>query len=288
MSAVKPGRLGSANKTILFYFNVNIVSNDNKINILMKTRHLDADAQPLFKLIEMLGRKHDYATVFDDFLTIALTQFVSPDCEIGKKWHASAIKNYDDEEKKSFSLMFAEMIKAYQVNITDDGQWYDLFGDTYMMIAGRWKSSHLGQFFTPESICDLITGTYEKSSGKTVSDPTCGSGRMLISHHVKNLGNYYVGEDLDLMCCKMTALNFLLHGTCGEVCHHNSLTEPDTFRHRFVVNKYLNKGFGIPHVQLQESGIWHHRRYEKKVEMQQETQAVITPAPVFSNQLSFF
>lgn len=249
----------------------------------MKSRHLSAEEQPFFKIFQELARSHDYATAFDDFLTIALTQFVFPECEIGKSWHAAAIKKYDESEKIIISRLFAEMINAYNENINDDGDWFDLFGDTYMTIAGRWKSSKLGQFFTPKSICDLITATYEKSQGKTVNDPTCGSGRMLISHHVKNLGNYYVGEDLDLMCCKMTALNFLLHGMQGEVWCHNSISEPDSYRFRFVTNTYLNKGLSVPHAYLQENGTFNFRRFENKHESEVPKQLILE-----SGQLSFF
>lgn len=222
----------------------------------MKSRHVDTEVKPFFYYFQKFAERRDYSSAYDDFLTIALTQFVSPDCEIGKEMHAQAIAPYNSNERALVSEMFKEMLLAYQKNLTDDNSWFDFFGDFYQQLSSKAKSSRMGQFFTPEHICDLITEVLppDASKGKRINDPTCGSGRMLLSHHVKNLGNYYVGEDLDLMCCKMSALNFLLHGVEGEIIWHCSLSEPDSFRLRFTTNKHLNCGFPIPHVFIERDG----------------------------------
>ncbi|PZU20132.1 MAG: restriction endonuclease subunit M [Shinella sp.] len=253
----------------------------------MKSRHVDTEVRPFFKLFEQLGRRHDYATVFDDFITISLTQFVHPDCEIGKSWHHLAISKYEAEEKSLINQMFAEMILSYKQNIVDDTSWFDFFGNLYMEVAGKSKSSRFGQFFTPEDLCDFINLSLQlEGTGKYINDPACGSGRMLISHHVKNLGNYYVGEDLDLICCKMTVLNFLFHACIGEIIHHDSLMEPDTFRHRFVVNRFLDKTGGIPHVTIEVNGELPYTRFKKLENMTQPLKE-IEIAPVYE-QLSLF
>ena len=50
---------------------------------------------------------------------------------------------------------------------------------------------------------------------------------------------YFIGEDLDLTCCKMTAINMCAHGIPGEVICHNTLSEPDTVKNGFIINEHL-------------------------------------------------
>ena len=60
-----------------------------------------------------------------------------------------------------------------------------------------------------------------------MNDPTCGSGRLLLAYHVRNLGNYLVAEDISRTCCLMTVCNMLIHGCVGEVIQHDSLLPED-------------------------------------------------------------
>jgi hypothetical protein len=53
----------------------------------------------------------------------------------------------------------------------------------------------------------------------------------------------------------MTVLNMLLHGVKGEVIWHDSLSEPDSYRYRFVVNPYQLTYAGLPHYQTFKDGI---------------------------------
>ena len=82
----------------------------------------------------------------------------------------------------------------------------------------------------------------EKQTGKLISDCACGSGRTLLAHHVRNLGNYYVAEDIDKTCAMMCVCNFLLHGVVGEVVWHNSLI-PEQFYGAWKINQDLNNPF---------------------------------------------
>lgn len=253
----------------------------------MKSRHVDTEVQPFFKLFEQFGRRNDFATAFDDFITISLTQFVHPECEIGKDWHSRAISKYDDFERNLINQMFREMILSYRNNLVDGNSWFDFFGNLYMEVSGKSKSSRFGQFFTPEDVCDFIIMTQScEGGGKTINDPACGSGRLLISHHVRNPGNFYIGEDLDLICCKMSVLNFLLHGIVGQIWHHDALMEPDTFRHRFIINNNLNQTGGIPHVVIEINGELPHSRFKKLNELTEPLKEIVK-VPIAA-QLSLF
>ena len=188
--------------------------------------------------------------VFDDFLQYVIWAHTLP--EYGKKIEGWS---YTPSQSKEMYDMYCTLILAVKPEIDRHG-WFDAFGCIYEdMIAGKFRRSNSGQFFTPSSICDLMTDISapkeQRIVGKTISDPTCGSGRNLLAFHAKHIGNYYVAEDIDRTCCMMTVCNFIINGVEGEVIWHNTL-QPDTFYGGWKTNEQLNSLFskyrGIPHV----------------------------------------
>lgn len=70
-------------------------------------------------------------------------------------------------------------------------------------------NTYAGQFFTPEPVVELmaaITMPDELPDTALVSDPACGSGRMLIAGIRRNRYATFLGTDTDLTCVHMTAL----------------------------------------------------------------------------------
>lgn len=193
---------------------------------------------------------HEVGRVFDDFLRYIINGFTIPGYPGLSDWQ------YTMEENRMFYSMVQTLTLILKKEINRNG-WFDALGCIYEdLIASKNRRSNSGQFFTPESLCDLMTAiTYPKKDkiiGKLISDPTCGSGRTLLSFHAKHLGNYYIAEDLDKTCAMMTVCNFLFHGVEGEVVYHNSLI-PDSFFGAWKVNEGLNnpfhKYFSQPHVE---------------------------------------
>lgn len=192
----------------------------------------------------------EVSKVFDDFLQYIIWAHTLP--EYGKKIEGWS---YTPSQSKEMYDMYCNLILAVKPEI-DRHDWFDAFGFVYEdMIAGKFRRSNSGQFFTPPRICDLMTDINapkeQRIVGKTISDPTCGSGRNLLAFHAKHVGNYYVAEDIDRTCCMMTVCNFIIHGIEGEVIWHNTL-QPDTFYGGWKTNEQLNSLFsqyrGIPHV----------------------------------------
>lgn len=192
----------------------------------------------------------EVSNVFDDFLQYIIWAHTLP--EYGKKIEGWS---YTPSQSKEMYDMYCTLILAVKPEIDRHG-WFDAFGFIYEdMIAGKFRRSNSGQFFTPPSICNLMTyisaPKEQRIVGKTISDPTCGSGRNLLALHAKHVGNYYVAEDIDRTCCMMTVCNFIIHGVEGEVIWHNTL-QPDTFYGGWKTNEQLNSLFsqyrGIPHV----------------------------------------
>lgn len=190
----------------------------------------------------------DSGKVFDDLLRYIIHGYSLPGFPGLKDW------NYTKEQNGEFYEMYVLCVNIMNKELRTK-EWFDIFGKIYEnLIAGKERKSNSGQFFTPENLCDLMTEINQGDkpvSGKIVGDCACGSGRTLLSFHVKNPGNYYIAEDVDRTCAMMTVCNFLFHGVVGEVIWHNSLN-PDSFFGAWRVNEQLNrfgsKYFGIPHI----------------------------------------
>lgn len=188
------------------------------------------------------------ATFFDDWLRYIIFGFTQGNEPID-------VWIYNQKENAFFHELMKEWIELMGRKVVGTDTFFDALGTLYEnVVQSKSKASNTGQFFTPEHICDLMSlCVIDKSvKGKRISDPACGSGRSLLSYHVKNLGNYLYAEDLDRTSCLMTVCNFLIHGCVGEVVWHDSL-RPETFYGGWRVNRGLNnpfhKYFGIPHIE---------------------------------------
>lgn len=215
------------------------------------------------KVFEKLAYSHDDSRIFDDFLTIVVGYFSNGTYD---KERAQVWDGYDDKMKNLFQELFQSYIdtvhkifnghfkdlKFYEVK--DSGpDWYDFFGCYYEVLASRGKKSALGQFFSPPHLCDLMTSFNhppiegeEKPVNKTVNDPACGSGRLLLSFNAVFPGNYLLAQDLDPMCVKMTTINMMMHGAKGEVIQGNALN-PDDFIGGWFINPKIDE-IGLPHI----------------------------------------
>lgn len=83
-----------------------------------------------------------------------------------------------------------------------------------------------GQYFTPWPLCQMNAAlmlTGDVPEHPTISDPACGSGRMLLAVAELQPGGIFFGQDADVRCCQMTVLNLLLRGLHGYVTWGDSL-----------------------------------------------------------------
>lgn len=115
------------------------------------------------------------------------------------------------------------------------GEWLDVFGLLYEeMYLSRGKASKTGQFFTPQSVSDLMARISTLGAGDhgKVNDCAAGSGRLLLAHYMEkskldhSAGRRfkYVAQDSDPIACKMCALNLMVHGMNGRVECRNTLS----------------------------------------------------------------
>lgn len=183
------------------------------------------------KIFDKIGYKYNYYEVFSDLCTMTVCAF-----SLGKYEddYFQALNKYDKQTQQLFPELLAQIMLAFERNAHNDcadtgASWCDPLGRLFEMYSGKMGKSAMGQFFTPEHICDLMARlTCEHEAKGSVNDPSCGSGRNLIAHskmHPNNrLNCFYVGQDLDSLCCKMTAINMMFNGMKGVVIHMNSLS----------------------------------------------------------------
>lgn len=171
------------------------------------------------KVFERLAYRHDYSTVFSDFLDYALLMMrwdkkAEDFAELEKRW-----------TKKEEHEGFAELLQYYSIVADNDGEgFYDGLGDLFMELISFGRN---GQFFTPTDVCNmmaLVTTGGSVEDGQTVCDPTCGSGRTLLAVAKINRKAIFYGADVDLTCCKMSVLNMLINCMEGEVAWMNTLS----------------------------------------------------------------
>ena len=102
----------------------------------------------------------------------------------------------------------------------------DILGD---MFQGGITYGEAGQFLTSEAVCELMARMTIDEAGvpagerKRVADPCCGSDRMLLAAAKLQPNWEFIGQDVDLRCVRMTAINLALRNTYGYVIWGNSL-----------------------------------------------------------------
>jgi N-6 DNA methylase len=175
------------------------------------------DISPFTKTFNQICYGSDESKVFEDYLDICIC------CLSGGQYeeeYLSIIKRYSKEKVDLFVTLFSHMVIIMDNNGAGLADCLGEFFQTHIT-----RGAH-GQFFSPTNVCDLMAQMTmtEEAKEKTIMDPACGSGRMLLSAAKVSRRNYFFGADLDNRCSKMCAINLCLNGLIGEVAWMNSLT----------------------------------------------------------------
>jgi hypothetical protein len=187
-------------------------------------------------------------TAFTELLDWTLLPFKWFDNAAGQQ---QAIETYRNHPKVNQLVKLVTMVGDLSEGFCDP------LGELFMQAI---SNGHNGQYFTPEPICDMLAMmTFDNAKdGKTVSDPACGSGRMLLAAAKINRSSLLYGADLDLTCCKMALVNMLLNSLQGEIAHMNSLS--NDFYRSYTVQTTLVDGYHMPYyiefTEPEQSYIW--------------------------------
>ena len=111
----------------------------------------------------------------------------------------------------------------------------DLLGDAYEYLIGKFASGagkKAGEFYTPREVSTVLARlvTTGKDRLKSVYDPTCGSGSLLlrVAREVKELSGFY-GQELNRTTYNLARMNMLLHGVhyrAFDIRHEDTLEHP--------------------------------------------------------------
>lgn len=210
---------------------------------MLKTKDVPQELRPLNKAFGEFGYKYDDAQLFDDLLTIIICCY---GWGTNEDLYFETIKRYEKADLNIFAKMLGELIMIYDRN-NKNGSWCDPLGNFYEVLASRSKKSRLGQFFTPEPLCNLMAQLVMGDGwGRTINEPCSGSGRIVLAANHKANGNYYVCQDLDPICVKMTAINLCFHKIRGEV-HCMDVLHMEKPRFSYAINHQLWKN-DVPHI----------------------------------------
>ena len=200
----------------------------------------DPQVRPLHKALEKIGYRHDWGNVFHDFVTMFYLNFLMPLSEEGKedsdKEMQDLIRQYNTKEREGFKEAFHVYLKLMLDKLPEDPRnapelikshsspWFDALGTYYEWVSSNYKAKSLGQFFTPEHLCDMMAmfvcpdleyhpseiyikiksqdpleqllearrkserlkHPYTLSDAKKIGDPSCGSGRLLLAANSMN------------------------------------------------------------------------------------------------------
>ncbi len=118
----------------------------------------------------------------------------------------------------------------------------DVLGDAYEYLIGQFASGagkKAGEFYTPQEVSKILAKlvTTGKSKLKSVYDPTCGSGSLLlrVAKEVKEVTNFY-GQELNRTTYNLARMNMILHDV-----HYRrfDIKQEDTLEHP----QHLDKQF---------------------------------------------
>lgn len=88
---------------------------------------------------------------------------------------------------------------------------------------GVWTDDHAAAPAAVSAAVEREAMPFLPSERRRVCDPCCGSGRMLLAAAEVNRRFEFVGQDIDLRCVRMTALNLAFRNLYGYVIWGNSL-----------------------------------------------------------------
>lgn len=106
----------------------------------------------------------------------------------------------------------------------------DLLGDAYEYLIGEFAAGagkKGGEFYTPAQVSRLLARivTQGKARLKSVYDPTCGSGSLLLRIGDYTDVNMYLGQELNPTTYNLARMNMILHGVHFD---HFSIRQGDT------------------------------------------------------------
>jgi len=208
---------------------------------MVKEQFFYPATQPLFKKLEQLSQRSSVSRgqAFEDFLTAVVCALAA---ETKEEEYMAMIERHKSGKpgQRGADLMpqmFGELVNAMSESDAD------ILGDLFQ---GSITYGESGQYFTPESVTKLMAQLSVDPDARPtrdqpiyISDPACGTGRMLLEASNINPHAELVGQDIDARCVKITAINLGLRSRYGWVVCGNTLTGVTQFAYR--IGSFFNE-----------------------------------------------
>lgn len=200
--------------------------------------HLDdAYTKPILESLTNIRQQtgHSWSRVFRDWIDIVFASLQRDDDN-----HNEMADRYENDfGEDTMQVAFEDYAEAFAslIAIMEETD-ADVLGCLYQEYGS--PSSENGQHFTPPHAAELLGRLMIPSSEEIenttpedpamIHDPACGSGSLLVGAG-KQLEEstespyaaVFVGQDIDIKCSKMTAINFTIRGFPGFAIHGDSL-----------------------------------------------------------------
>jgi type I restriction enzyme M protein len=118
----------------------------------------------------------------------------------------------------------------------------DVLGDAYEYLIAQFASGagkKAGEFYTPQQVSKVLAKivTKGKSKLKSVYDPTCGSGSLLlrVAKEVEDVSNFY-GQELNRTTYNLCRMNMIMHDVHYrkfDIKQEDTLEHPQHLEERF-------------------------------------------------------
>ena len=121
-------------------------------------------------------------------------------------------------EKDKNGLIARILVHLDAVDFRLDDSESDVLGDAYEYLIGQFASGagkKAGEFYTPQEVSTVLARivTTGKQRLKSVYDPTCGSGSLLlrVAREVEHVVDFY-GQEMNRTTYILARMNMILHG----------------------------------------------------------------------------
>ncbi|UPT69193.1 MAG: N-6 DNA methylase [Sphingobacteriales bacterium JAD_PAG50586_3] len=134
----------------------------------------------------------------------------------------------------------------------------DVLGDAYEYLIGQFASGagkKAGEFYTPQQVSKVLAKivTTGKKKIKSVYDPTCGSGSLLLRVNKEAAVANFYGQELGRTTFNLARMNMIMHGVHFrnfDIKHEDTLEHPQHIDKTFeaiVANPLFRQNGALTH-----------------------------------------
>ena len=207
--------------------------------------------EDLYKILNNIEQSTHGADSEDDFAGL----FSEMDLNANKLGKTVAERN---------KLISKVLLHLGKIEFKLDDSKIDVLGDAYEILISKFASGagkKAGEFYTPQEVSEVLAQlvTNGKTRLKTVYDPTCGSGSLLlrVAKHVQSVGFFY-GQELNNTTYNLARMNMILHDVRFDkfdIKQDNTLERPQHAELRFeaiVANPPFSANWSADPMHLQD------------------------------------